>query len=419
MSWVGASRKRARLGESAGHSAASSVSGSAQRVGTSAMNSVVTSPTPFVNTRYRLAGGLDTPTAAAPAVTHEKEHRTYGTPQETPRRYLVRAGTKRRMEDDDYDDYGYPSYTPDALARERNGRGRGGTSATPSGSERGWGRTMMEVVGNVAGKVWQFCRSSAFRGFYAGGGPGYEWNGAQGVQGGSRRPNAHEADGLAQRSSHDVRQTTPVRTRFSDESSTEGHYAREDTPPRPAKRIQREEGRGELRGHWVMVSPKGAPSGHAHSTSSLGRTARVSEADRLGRKLGTPQKRLGASRVGRKSGLSPSKPSSVSHAGSPGLHAKRPASFASPRSPASPTKDTTFMPTEAQRLAARRRRQDKEADASIQRFNQQLKAMIREGKEALGTRFEVDEEPDGMEVEEGEEVDEEGLGTEATVEYLP
>ena len=37
---------------------------------------------------------------------------------------------------------------------------------------------------------------------------------------------------------------------------------------------------------------------------------------------------------------------------------------------------------------------------NLKRFNQQLKAMIREGKEALGTKFEVEEVMDGL-VDEG------------------
>jgi hypothetical protein len=44
-----------------------------------------------------------------------------------------------------------------------------------------------------------------------------------------------------------------------------------------------------------------------------------------------------------------------------------------------------------QRYAARVRRKEREEDASIQRLNKQLQAMIREGKEALGTTVEVDD----------------------------
>jgi len=52
--------------------------------------------------------------------------------------------------------------------------------------------------------------------------------------------------------------------------------------------------------------------------------------------------------------------------------------------------------------AAKVKRREVEDDASMKRLNRQLKAMIREGKEALGTRVEVemDERMDGL-VDEG------------------
>jgi hypothetical protein len=49
---------------------------------------------------------------------------------------------------------------------------------------------------------------------------------------------------------------------------------------------------------------------------------------------------------------------------------------------------------EAQRWAALIRKEEREADESIRRLDAQLKAMIREGKEALGTKVEVDIEDD-------------------------
>ena len=49
---------------------------------------------------------------------------------------------------------------------------------------------------------------------------------------------------------------------------------------------------------------------------------------------------------------------------------------------------------EAQKWAAVKRKEEREADESIRRLDAQLKAMIREGKEALGTKVEVDIEDD-------------------------
>ena len=49
---------------------------------------------------------------------------------------------------------------------------------------------------------------------------------------------------------------------------------------------------------------------------------------------------------------------------------------------------------EAKRWAAVKRKEEREADESIRRLDAQLKAMIREGKEALGTKIEVEIEDD-------------------------
>ena len=49
---------------------------------------------------------------------------------------------------------------------------------------------------------------------------------------------------------------------------------------------------------------------------------------------------------------------------------------------------------ETQRWAALKRKEEREADESIRRLDAQLKAMIREGKEALGTKVEVEIDDD-------------------------
>jgi hypothetical protein len=49
---------------------------------------------------------------------------------------------------------------------------------------------------------------------------------------------------------------------------------------------------------------------------------------------------------------------------------------------------------EAQRWAALKKKEEREADQSLRRLDAQLKAMIREGKEALGTRIEVEIDDD-------------------------
>ena len=49
---------------------------------------------------------------------------------------------------------------------------------------------------------------------------------------------------------------------------------------------------------------------------------------------------------------------------------------------------------EAKKWKAMKRKEEREADESIRRLDAQLKAMIREGKEALGTKIEVEVEDD-------------------------
>jgi hypothetical protein len=45
---------------------------------------------------------------------------------------------------------------------------------------------------------------------------------------------------------------------------------------------------------------------------------------------------------------------------------------------------------EVQRWAAKRRQEEKKADEGIRKINAQLEVMIRQGKEALGTKVEVE-----------------------------
>lgn len=158
------------------------------------------------------------------------------------------------------------------------------------------------------------------------------------------------------------------------------------TPPRPAKKIQREKGMaGERSASWVLVS----------STS----TSRETSPSRLSsRKIPTSNTstRRPTPKLGGRPVLPASRPSLTSYAGSPGVRCNRSASFASPRSPIRSPKHESPLSAEVQRQAARIRKRELEEDVTLKRFNQQLKAMIKEGKEALGTRFEVLEPVDEL-----------------------
>lgn len=109
-------------------------------------SSVSMSPVPFVNTQYRLAGGLDTPTAR-PTMDEEGEYPTspdvhvrgFGGFQSAPNSYFPQC--------------------PSALSRESNGRPR--QHSAPQ-IQDGLGKAVYGMF-SVAGKVWNFCRTTAFK----------------------------------------------------------------------------------------------------------------------------------------------------------------------------------------------------------------------------------------------------------------
>ncbi|KAL8788661.1 MAG: hypothetical protein Q9213_001589 [Squamulea squamosa] len=317
------------------------------------------SPAPFVNTQYRLAGGLDTPTAALSTSMILSEDRLSPNPASRGR------GIHKGMSNDDY--FGH---LPSAPSREANGRPRLHHQKL---TNDGWGRTIYGVIG-AAGKVWKFCRTNPFRGFYAGKGPGY--------------PITHRVHCLNENFQlwHHVDEKESTSNDREEQISLPGRYPEDfiedymmqdhTTPPRPAKRIQRFKGEGDMRENWVMV-------GRSSMSSREGSPVRLSN-----RKLPP------SSASGRRPVLSAHRPSFTSQAGSPGMRSDRPASFASTRSPITSPQHESPVNVDVQRHAARMRRRELEEDVNLKRFNQQLKTMIRQGKEALRTTVEIVDESD-------------------------
>lgn len=330
------------------------------------------SPLPFVNTRYELAGGLDTPTAARSSAMDELE---------ATHDIHMRGG--RGFRGFDIPSEGYlsysPTFSPPALAREANGRAR--QQASPRIRD-GLGKAVYSFVG-VAGRVLEFCKTTAFRGFYAGGGQGYEM-----------RPPLQQAEAdqsmwLDANTDNDVnafeRRHSTIPGRFPEEDFIPEYMTQDHTtPPRASKRIQGEKGTAEIGASWVMVGSK--PNSREASPSRLSHR-KIPSANTAARRP--------IPKLGRRPILPASRPSLTSYAGSPGLRSGRPASVASPRSPTvTSPKHESPVSVEVQRHAARMRKRELEEDANLKRFNKQLKAMIKEGKEALGTRFEVEDGDD-------------------------
>ncbi len=347
------------------------------------------SPAPLVNTHYRLAGGLDTPTAFTSAIDRSNDY------QKSPDMNL-RGGRGWDRSNDLFMDESSPRLSS-ALARESNGRPR--IYKSP-GLRDGLGQAVYRFVG-VAGKVWEFCRVNAFSGFFAGGGQGYGLHSSTSAVNLDHHIWQAVDDGNVFQTTN--RETTPVPGRFPEEDFIPDYMSQDHTTPsRAAKRLQRKKGEGGLGASWVVVGRDGV--------------SRESSPTRISARKVPPTSASGRkppSRAGRRPILPASRPSLSSFAGSPSLRPDRPTSFASSRSPVTSPKHESPVSVEVQRHAARIRKRELEEDANLKRFNQQLKAMIREGKEALGTKIEVVDDSDGMVDEgyaEGDYFDERGKG---------
>jgi hypothetical protein len=387
------------------------------------------SPKPLVNTRYALAGGMDTPGQLfAQAMESSSEYNDIGYRKSLSGDDRGETNFKRRGL---WGEHKGPNYFE--LGRESNGRGRYSDGFNNSPGE-GWGKAAIQVAGAVVGKLWDFCKTSGavFKGFHAGGGQSYK------VTSDNSRAQfeaVDESNFWVEKNGYGVeRDSTPLPGQYPAEADREldfipdymDHATSETTPPRPSKRRQISSNHdSELTKNWVVVPPttstpaKAQPKGPArYSMPTASSASRRSIA--ANSSAHHPASRAGFT----SSAANPRRPglSRVSHAGSPALNINRGASFASPRSPASsnkiplPRASTMGSPTrgtpsatgmgaamdspaakEAQRWAALKKKEEREADESIRRLDKQLKAMIREGKEALGTKIEVEIDDDDLE----------------------
>lgn len=293
------------------------------------------SPEPFVNTRYNLAGGLDTPGVARETYFDQSRHDDYD-------------GRRR-----------WTTHEESASGGAAVGRLERRPSA-PNGQQetgRGWG----QFVFNVAGKMWSF-GSSAFKGFYAGGGQGY-----------NIPSNAHPSSESSLWES--VQDTTSHQrpNRGADRGATPvpGSYpAEDDYAQRPAKKVHMENGQSP----WVMVSnpmedellPRRSiyrPPPPSKPTSNRRSLIPVSRRTNEYLNAGSPAVRP------------PSRGALYTHTRTTSLDT--PLAKPSPLSP------------EAQKFMVERRREARQQDMSIKRMNDQLKALLREGKQALGTKIDV------------------------------
>ncbi|KAM5434751.1 hypothetical protein MferCBS31731_006523 [Microsporum ferrugineum] len=330
----------------------------------------ISSPVPLANTEYLLAeGGLDTgllTTAKASILGFSSQRDGENEESELdyrPTRYREPSRTvAARMEVDG----GYTPPTPSSIEgtkRKREPPTVQDDNATVK-STPGWGEAVLNLVGGVAGKVWNFCWSAPFRGFHAGGGRGYDMDASTTTVQPSQTWDTPSPP-QKRRPSHQM-----------DETPIPGRYPVDDS-----YRIDRPH-RDDIHNNWVLVKEN---KGSQESTPSPG----PRKIPRRNSVVHHVPARRSAARVQPKRPVTPLTPTR-----SPNFSPQ----LSSPSIYKTPPKHSTVsnpnespLSIETQRHAAKLRRKERQEDASIRRLNQQLKAMIREGREALGTRIEVDE----------------------------
>lgn len=297
------------------------------------------SPAPLVNTDYRLAdGGERTETIL-------ERHESGAELDYRPNRYRDNILPP--------DESVGSLSTMDGLGRKRDHQSSSPSCASPKSPSASWGRAVFSMVGGVAGKVWDFCWSGAFRGFYAGGGQGYKMTATAAPE--PDRSAWQTESRLDNIFTSEARDETPVPGQFPDDQTHERVADRDDLP-----------------GNWVLVPEE--PTSRE--------TSPIHSARKVPRKSTTYRRSPMMPRLTKRQVFSPGRPST---------------SYSTPTK--SPVRSSTKLrespgAVDAQRYAAKVRRRELEEDASIRRLNKQLKAMIKEGKEALGTRIEIEDDLD-------------------------
>lgn len=320
-----------------------------------------------VNERYRLAGGFDTPGLMA---NHDLDH-TSDQEINARRRIMPRQ----------------PSYRSSSqafsgpLARERNGMAR--MPGSPNGTTS-WTRFAF----NLVGKAFSF-GTTVFKGFVAGGGTGYEYNEKQAFG----RASPVEAE----RTSTPLPGSWHTQDFLGDFEQNNPEYSPSSTQRPPNKRRQTD------RDAWVLV---GTPD--------------ITEASpkRKSSSIPVPTTRPSASRASSRRSLVPTATRrQTTYTGNPALTQDRRASVALTRSPGSRPSSSgrpssggaqAYLSPEAERFVKRQAKQDRAADKAMSTMSKQLEDLIRQGQQALGTKFSVENGGNGGEEMDEGFVDEEG-----------
>ncbi|KAK0743634.1 hypothetical protein B0T18DRAFT_288899, partial [Schizothecium vesticola] len=438
--------------------------------------------------RYHLAGQLNATPAGAP---HGAENGILEDSVYSDVDYRRALGPKHMEAEVES-----PSYRFDARPL--------GTTDQTSQSSVGWSSVALNAIGEVVGKVWEFCKTGTFRGFHAGGGQGYDITPSgvtpsgvtpSGVTPSEAPPQPPPQADTPWYSEHDLPsfpnhdplpEQAPSyfpRTNHTPISPAYGDLSTPESTPRPAAKRRQVSGHDDgLKKNWVLVDeqkPRSIAAALNKATSTRPGVTRsrnsgyyTQTAASAGRRINVPVSRLSSAQS--PATLPRGRPSlRISHSGSPRPAAREsasfaprePASFAGPRSPvsrpspsripvpmsasslsatnpfavsaasmassrpasrqsrigspapaSSPTKSThrraqsnasaastmgrrmtaadeihasPHLTAEAKQLAQKKLAAERDTDLRVDAFNMKLMQMIRQGKEALGTRVEV------------------------------
>lgn len=326
-----------------------------------------------VNERYELSGGYDTPGLAANV--------------ELDRVVEQDAQARRFTRDRDATFGNSGTCLSGPLARERNGLAR--LPDIQIGEQPiSWTKFAFSLVG----KAFNF-GTSVFKGFYAGGGAGYDFNEKQGYGVASPIITDH-SDGPP----------TPVPGQWQGDFFGDFEQDNPLSPPSsgmrpPNKRRQTD------KDAWVMIgtpdntgpSPKRKVSGGQVIQSTKTITPRPSASRASSRRsylpTATRRQTSHVSQLGSPSLFTagPDRRASVANVRSP---VSRPSSSAAHRSSLGPGFGSEYMSPEAERYRKRQAKQDRVADKTIGNMSRQLEELIKQGQAALGTKFSVEGDAD-------------------------
>ena len=326
------------------------------------------SPMPFVNTQYRIAGGLDTPTAALSSAFE------IGSTPTADVNFRRGGGLTRTPS------YFHPRPSSSGLARESNGRPRLYKS---SNSSLGWTRSALSTLTSLTGAVWDFCKTTTFHGFYAGGGKSFLLS----------QPSHYLPPPPNQPTQSNIWQdvdgpskTLPITafpSGFPAEDFIPDYMSAPSAHPLKRPKTAHTTSSTSLKSSWVLLP--NAPASRSPSPTRLHK--RPSTASKPSARRPAPRSiqaarastALASSASPRATQLSPTRPAfRHRHTRSEGGVGAR-----------AGLEEGSGLSPEAKKFQERVRRKEREENKELGRLNGRLKDMIREGKEALGMRVEI------------------------------